>query len=149
MAVIPQQAIVLSGLALIGMRLWATRHNADAKIWRVAFIIAAAALIVMLVLNAPLAARAYPVLVSLSFASIFGLSLIYPPSLIERIARITEPDLPPSGVIYTKRVTLVWTVFLILNAAISATTAFLRHIGAMDIMERPAVLYMYGPVICG
>ena len=77
----------------------------------------------MLFLNARLAVQAYPVVVSLSVAAIFGFSLLFPPTLVERIARLTEHDLPPSGVIYTRKVTAIWTVFLIANAGVSAVTA--------------------------
>ena len=30
-------------------------------------------------------------------AALFGITLWYPPSLIERIARLREPDLPPGA----------------------------------------------------
>jgi uncharacterized membrane protein len=121
--ILPSMAFVLIGLALIGMRLLALRQQPDAKIWKMAFLIAALALILTLFLDSALAIRAYPVIVSLSIASIFGLSLLYPPSLVERMARLQEPNLPPSGVIYTRRVTILWTVFLLANALISAATA--------------------------
>ena len=32
-------------------------------------------------------------------------------SAIERIARLQHPDLPPEGVVYTRRVTQIWCVF--------------------------------------
>jgi len=67
--------------------------------------------------------KAYPVAVSLAAAAVFALSLHFPPPVIERIARLTEPDLPPKGVAYTRRVTEVWVGFLLLNASISAATA--------------------------
>lgn len=53
---------------------------------------------------------------------IFGYSLMNPPSIIERIARRQEPDLPPAGMAYTRRVTQVWCVFFLVNACISLVT---------------------------
>jgi len=53
----------------------------------------------------------YPILVNGLMLLIFGWSLFSPPSLIERLARLQHPDLPPEGVIYTRRVTQVWCVF--------------------------------------
>ena len=61
--------------------------------------------------------------ISLAVATIFAASLRFPPTVIERIARLTEPDLPPEGVIYTRKVTVVWVAFLLVNAAISLWTA--------------------------
>jgi len=43
--------------------------------------------------------------------------------MIERFARIREPDLSLGGQIYTRRVTQVWTGFLVANSAIAAATA--------------------------
>lgn len=66
----------------------------------------------------------YPAAVSLSLLLVFGHSLAYPPSVVERIARLSEPDLPPAGVRYTRQVTKVWCGFFVLNAAISLATVF-------------------------
>lgn len=65
----------------------------------------------------------YPILVNALMLLIFGWSLFYPPSLIERLARLQHPDLPPEGVIYTRRVTLVWCGFFIVNGALALATA--------------------------
>jgi len=65
----------------------------------------------------------YPLLVNGLMLLIFGWSLVSPPSLIERLARIQHPDLPPEGVVYTRRVTQVWCGFFIVNGALAAATA--------------------------
>ncbi len=80
----------------------------------------------------------YPVLVSAIFLSVFGYSLISPPPIIERIARLSEPDLPPSAIIYTRRVTQVWCLFFIINGSISLGTVFLAS---------PTVWYLYNGVV--
>jgi len=120
---IPPTALVLVGLGLIGIRLLGLRQTDNTKTFQLAFLIAAVVLALLLFLNPLLAVKAYPIIVSLSVCTIFGLSLLFPPTLIERIARIAEPNLPPAGVIYTRNVTIIWTIFLLLNAAVSATTA--------------------------
>jgi uncharacterized membrane protein len=43
-------------------------------------------------------------------------------TLVERLARLTTPDLPPRGVRYTRRVTQVWCLFFIVNAALTTLT---------------------------
>ncbi len=68
-------------------------------------------------------ARLYPVMVNLGMLAYFGSSLLHPPSAIERIARISEPDLPPHAIIYTARVTMVWCCFFVINGAIALYTA--------------------------
>ncbi len=73
--------------------------------------------------NALLPLKLYPVLVSLVFLFVFGLSLWRPPSAIERLARLTEPDLPPSAVAYTRSVTQLWCGFFVINAAVAGGTA--------------------------
>ncbi|MBK9656613.1 MAG: hypothetical protein IPO66_14590 [Rhodanobacteraceae bacterium] len=74
-------------------------------------------------LNAPLPVKLYPVAVNALMLLLFGLSLRHPPSLVERIARIQEPDLPPHAVTYTQRVTQVWCGFFVINGGIALWTA--------------------------
>lgn len=69
------------------------------------------------------AVRYYPVLVNAALFTVFGASLVRPPPIVERIARLREPDLPPAAVVYTRRVTIVWTVFFVLNGAAALYTA--------------------------
>jgi len=120
---VPPSALVMAGLGLVGLRMLGLRRLAQARRWIAAFAVAAAGLLLLLGWRPDLAAKVYPVAVSLAVAAVFALSLCFPPSIIERIARVTEPDLPPAGVIYTRRVTAVWVGFLLLNAGISTATA--------------------------
>ena len=68
--------------------------------------------------------RLYPVLLNLMGLTAFALTLRYPPSMIERFARMRSPTLPPAAVRYTARVTAVWCGFFLLNATAAAYTAF-------------------------
>lgn len=63
--------------------------------------------------------KMYPVLMSVGACFIFASTLIKPPSMIERFARLAEPNLPESGVIWTRKVTIVWCVFFVINALIA------------------------------
>ena len=65
----------------------------------------------------------YPVLVNAALLVVFATSLASPQSAIERIARWREPDLPVAAVAYTRRVTIVWSVFFALNGAAALYTA--------------------------
>lgn len=67
--------------------------------------------------------RWYPSLICALLFGAFGLSLKFGPPMIERIARVTEPDLPPVAVAYTRKVTWVWVGFFFLNGTASALLA--------------------------
>ena len=67
--------------------------------------------------------KAYPVLVSLALAAAFAYSLMWPPTIVEQIARIRHPDLPLEVNSYLRKVTIAWLMFFLINAAISAATA--------------------------
>jgi uncharacterized membrane protein len=69
------------------------------------------------------AVRYYPVLVNAALLVVFAASLVSPPSVIERIARLRDPELRPAAVVYTRRVTIVWTVFFVLNGGAAFYTA--------------------------
>ena len=66
----------------------------------------------------------YPVLVNGFFLLWFTASLLwFPPPVIERLARLMDPDLPPEGVRYTRKVTWLWCGFFLFNGALAAYTA--------------------------
>lgn len=66
--------------------------------------------------------KMYPVFMSVGALIIFASTLMKPPSMIERFARLAEPNLPEAGVIWTRQVTVVWCVFFVLNALIALAT---------------------------
>lgn len=65
----------------------------------------------------------YPALVNGGLLLVFGYSLVYPPTVVERIARLREHDLPERAVTYTRRVTIAWVVFFVCNGAVALYTA--------------------------
>lgn len=66
-----------------------------------------------------LSIRLYPVFMNAAMLAAFLSTLWRPPSMAERFARIVEPDLPESGVLYTRNVTIVWCGFFALNGMIA------------------------------
>ncbi|MEI6986067.1 MAG: hypothetical protein WCK65_08065 [Rhodospirillaceae bacterium] len=119
---VPPLALVAFAFAVIGVRLL-TLHHEMARLWRVPLLAAAGGLAILAALDRTLAVLAYPVLLSSGMAVLFGQSLLRPPSLIERFARLTDPTFPPEGVSYCRMVTVVWTLFLMANAAVAAGLA--------------------------
>jgi uncharacterized membrane protein len=75
-------------------------------------------------MNSETLLRLYPAAINLGMLLLFGLSLKRAPSMIERFARMEDPNLPPAGVRYTRDLTVVWCGFLALNGVIAAYTAF-------------------------
>jgi len=78
--------------------------------------------------DALLPLRFYPVLVNAVLLTIFAYSLFSPPSMIERLARLHEPSIPPAAVGYTRRVTQVWCVFFACNGSVALYTALFASI---------------------
>ncbi|MFG6489686.1 hypothetical protein ACG04R_23620 [Roseateles sp. BYS78W] len=74
-------------------------------------------------LNQSLPLKLYPVLVNFALLAVFGLSLWRGPTVVERIARLQEPDLDARGQAYTRRVTQVWCGFFVLNGGLALATA--------------------------
>ncbi|MFC0266683.1 hypothetical protein [Kushneria aurantia] len=72
--------------------------------------------------RAEVGVRCYPVALNLALAAAFLASLARTP-LIERLARLSEPGLPASGVRYTRRLTLVWGLLLSANTLAALATA--------------------------
>lgn len=121
-ATVPALAFVVVALGLIVLRL-ATLRSPAQRVWRMPLVAAAATIVGLAVLDAPLAVKAYPVAVSLTAATVFGATLFDPPSIIERFARLRDPELPQAAQSYCRAVTMVWTVWLALNTIISAVLA--------------------------
>ena len=67
--------------------------------------------------------KLYPVLVNALMLVVFASSLIYPPSAIERLARLQEPNLDQRGVAYTRGVTQVWVGFFVFNLSAALYTS--------------------------
>ncbi|QOF52894.1 COG4648 family protein [Klebsiella quasipneumoniae] len=65
----------------------------------------------------------YPVVVNSVMLAVFGGSLWSRMPIIERLARLREPDLPERAVRYTRRVTQIWCAFFIINCGIALFTA--------------------------
>ncbi len=66
---------------------------------------------------------ALPALVNIVLLANFAASLRGPISLVERMARLQEPELPPGGPEYCRKVTKVWCGFFVVNGAVAAGLA--------------------------
>lgn len=91
------QASALVGITLVGLSVWFKQHG-----WMIF----------------------YPVVVNACMLALFAASLKQPQTIIERLARLQEPNLSESGVIYTRKVTAIWCVFFTLNGLTALYTCF-------------------------
>lgn len=80
--------------------------------------------IAIMIANREWLLRLYPAAMSFGLLTVFGRSLMQPPTVIERIARLKEPDLPPEGIHYTRQVTKAWCAFFAINGIIASTTVY-------------------------
>ncbi|MCU5775352.1 hypothetical protein N5923_22410 [Erwiniaceae bacterium BAC15a-03b] len=64
----------------------------------------------------------YPVAVSVVMLLLFGGSLCSAMPMVERLARIREPQLPPPAIRWTRRVTQIWCLFFIFNGSVATAT---------------------------
>jgi uncharacterized membrane protein len=67
--------------------------------------------------------KLYPALVNGVMFGLFAMSLWRGPSVVERLARLREPNFPPAAVVYTRRVTQVWCGFFVVNGLVAVATA--------------------------
>jgi len=79
--------------------------------------------IITLSSGAKLGLMFYPAFINFGLLIVFITSLMSPISIIERIARISEPDLTNKAIAYTRKVTWVWSLFFLLNGGLAAITA--------------------------
>lgn len=115
---LPPAALVGLLGAMLAVRLALGNRGSAELILGGAFLVALA----LLGVSPLVAVRIHPVLMSLGFAALFLYSLWRPPVMIERFARIAEPDLPDSARPYLRKVTLAWIAFFFVNGAIAAWT---------------------------
>ena len=92
-------------------------------VWLIAAAGALVLVIATFVFNDGLPLKLYPVLVNAALLGVFALSLWRPPTVIERLARLRHPDLPPEGVRWVTNVTKAWCLFFVLNGGIALWTA--------------------------
>lgn len=136
-------ALVL--LAVAALRAIGSRE----PVWRFAALGALALVVATFMFNDGLPLKLYPVLVNGVLLALFAFSLWKPPTVIERIARLHHPDLPPEGVRWVTNVTRVWCAFFVLNGGVALWTA-LRASDATWALYNGAIAYvLIGALLAG
>lgn len=91
----------------------------------------------------------YPVVVNLVMLGVFGGSLWSSMPMVERLARLQEPDLPPSGVRYTRKVTQLWCAFFILNGSMALFTVLHADIRLWTLWNGMIAYLLMGTLMAG
>lgn len=124
-------AVLLIGLALLRLLMVRKADSPSAAMPQARLVVMALLLfgVLTLVSDVPVLLQYYPVAMNvLMFALFFG-SLLRPPSIIERIARLSNPDLPDAAVAYTRKVTMVWCGFFVFNGSMALYTTLSTSLG--------------------
>jgi uncharacterized membrane protein len=72
--------------------------------------------------NSSILLQYYPVCINALMFGFFFLSIFRPPSVIEQFARVKTPELPDEAISYTRKVTMVWSAFFVLNGSMALYT---------------------------
>jgi len=67
--------------------------------------------------------KLYPALVNAVLLGTFSYSLLKPPTVVERFARLKDPNPPPRVISYARNVTKIWCVFFVCNGSAAVATA--------------------------
>lgn len=118
-------------------------------VWLIAASGAVLLVVATFVFNDGLPLKLYPVLVNLALLGVFALSLWRPPTVIERLARLRHPDLPPEGVRWVTNVTRVWCVFFAVNGGIALWTALAASDAAWALYNGAIAYVLIGAMLGG
>lgn len=91
----------------------------------------------------------YPVVVNGVMLAVFGGSLWSAMPVVERLARLRDPNLPAAGVRYTRRVTQIWCAFFILNGSIALGTALYGDMSLWTVWNGMLSYLLMGTLMAG
>lgn len=74
--------------------------------------------------NTDMGLQLYPVAINVSLLAMFAGSLWQSQTVVERLARLKNPNLPVQAIAYTRTVTKVWSVFFMANGMLAAWTVW-------------------------
>lgn len=141
--------VLLALFALLALRslLGLTRKVPGGLTYGLLFVAAALALVALV--DRQLSVRLYPAFMNVAMLLAFAQTLMQPPSMIERFARLVEPELPETGVRYTRTVTWIWVGFFAVNGAIAAYTAFYANWSAWTLYNGVIAYVAMGALFVG
>lgn len=100
-------------------------------------------------LNHAGALKLIPVVINFACLIGFAGTLRHPPSMIERFARLQEPDLTDTAIAYTRQVTKVWCLFFIVNGGIALYTALFSDMAVWTLYNGLIAYLLMGLLFAG
>ena len=111
-------------VALALLRLWTTQGKQGRQL--IPLVLAVILILVVfyaLLVGEAQAFRYYPVAVNGTLLFVFATSLLQGTPVVEKLARLQEPNLPATAIVYTRKVTFLWCGFFMINGAIALYTS--------------------------
>ena len=94
--------------------------------------------------------RFYPVIMNLTMLFMFAKTLWQPPTMIERLATMRGMEVSPEGRgRYVQRLTLLWCIFLAVNASIATYTALFSSLKTWAIYNGFLAYALIGILLVG
>jgi uncharacterized membrane protein len=93
--------------------------------------------------------RWYPALINALLLFVFGISLKYGPPIVERIARLRDPQLPAKAIPYTRKVTWVWVGFFLFNGLMSSALTLWAPLSWWTLYNGLIAYFLMGALFAG
>ena len=122
--VLPVYYLGLFFVVVAVFRLWFLRSNSRVQVLPLALCVILILVALYVVISGqPLWFRFYPVAVNTVLLGVFSVSLWRGQPVVERLARLSDPDLPAAAKPYTRKVTILWCCFFVGNGLVALYTA--------------------------
>lgn len=140
--------VMLMTVALL--RLWFIRGSSGDQTLPLALtLILLLVLLYTLLSGSPDSLKFYPVAVNATLLFVFARSLREGTPVVERLARLQDPELPVAAVRYTRRVTWVWCVFFLLNGLAALYTVIFASFEQWAWYNGGVAYVLIGLLFCG
>jgi uncharacterized membrane protein len=139
------------GILLIAMLLVRgalMNRRAPGMVWG-ALLLAAIVASLMVIDDTGIVLKLYPTFINLSLLIVCTYTLIYPPSMIERLIRASGMKPSIKAPTYTRIVTMIWCGFFVLNGLASALTAFSGSLSIWALYNGAIAYALAGTLIVG
>ena len=91
----------------------------------------------------------YPVIVNSFLLVVFASSLFSSQTIVEKIARIKDSNFSDHEIPYTRKVTLAWAIFFVINGCIGMATVFIHDKSYWSIYNGVISYFLMGLMFLG
>lgn len=125
--------IVAPILILVALARWIMSKNVNgvaSRMHQANIVIAASTILALaaVLTNAQIFLEYYPLCMNIAMFIMFFGSILRPPTVVEQIARLTNPTFSEDAVPYTRKVTMVWCGFFVFNGSMSFLSVHLNNL---------------------